>query len=136
VDGIPHFLSAAAGEHLRALAERFELVWCTGWDEKANEYLPMALGLPGPLPHIIFDGGDRPLSAHWKVAGIESGVDPARPLAWLDDAHDEACLQWASGRSAPTLLVGTDPAVGVTSEHVARLFRWARRLAPVSDSAR
>src|SRR5882757_7808750 len=55
VDGIPHFLSADAGEHLRGLSEVFELVWCTGWEEKANEYLPSLLGLPGPLPWLSFD---------------------------------------------------------------------------------
>ena len=31
VDGIAHFLSATAGEHLRELASEFELVWCSGW---------------------------------------------------------------------------------------------------------
>ncbi len=129
VDGIAHFLSATAGEHLRALATRFEPVWCTGWDEKANEYLPLALGLPGPLPHITFDPCDRPASAHWKVAGIDSGVEAARPLAWLDDAHDESCAAWARGRRAPTLLVGTDPAVGLTEAHVRELMSWAQRVA-------
>src|SRR5947209_10020963 len=45
VDGIAHFLSATAGAHLRELAADYELVWCTGWEEKANEHLPLALGL-------------------------------------------------------------------------------------------
>ena len=43
VEGIAHFLSASAGEHLRRLAERFEPVWCTGWEERANDHLPHAL---------------------------------------------------------------------------------------------
>src|ERR1700683_5789170 len=64
VDGIAHYLSATAGEHLRALSHEFELVWCTGWEEKANEYLPRALGLSGPLPYLSFDqrvgSGDSP----------------------------------------------------------------------------
>ena len=50
VDGIAHFISATAGEHLRRLCEEFEPAWCTGWEEKANEYLPHALGLPGRSP--------------------------------------------------------------------------------------
>ena len=29
---------------LQALAGDFELAWCTGWEEKANEYLPAVLG--------------------------------------------------------------------------------------------
>jgi hypothetical protein len=129
VDGIAHLLSATAGEHLRVLSGPFELVWCTGWEEKANEYLPLALELPGPLPHVIFDECDRPPSAHWKVAGIEANVDPLRPLAWVDDAHDDRCTVWASARVAPTLLVSTDPAVGLTGAHVRRLQDWAKGLA-------
>jgi HAD domain in Swiss Army Knife RNA repair proteins len=128
VDGIAHFLSATAGEHLRRLSEEFELAWCTGWDEKANEYLPPALGLPAELPLVIFAPCDRPPSAHWKVAGIDAWVQPSRPLAWVDDAHDGRCRSWATERAAPTLLLQTDPAVGLTDAHVAELRAWARRL--------
>ena len=56
VDGIPHYLSATAGEHLRTLARAYELVWCTGWEEKANDYLPHALGLAAELPVLSFEG--------------------------------------------------------------------------------
>jgi len=126
VDGIAHFLSAAAGEHLRRLGADFELAWCTGWEEKANEYLVFALGLPCELPLVPFDDCDRPASAHWKVAAIDAYVGPSRPLAWVDDAHDHRCHAWAQARQAPTLLVGTDPAVGLTDAHVAELVEWAR----------
>ena len=126
VDGIAHFLSAVAGDHLRALSEAYELAWCTGWEEKANEYLPFALGLPGPLPLVTFDACDRPAGAHWKLAGIGAyDLDPTRPLAWVDDAHDEHCTAWASARHGPTLLVTTKPAVGITDEHVTVLQDWA-----------
>jgi hypothetical protein len=129
VDGIAHLLSATAGEHLRELSGQFELVWCTGWEEKANEYLLLALELPGPLPHVTFDPCDRPASAHWKVVGIDTNVDSSRPLAWVDDAHDDRCVAWARDRSAPTLLVTTDPAVGLTPVDVRRLQDWAKGLA-------
>ena len=125
VDGIAHFLSATAGEHLRALSSEFELAWCTGWEEKANDYLPRALGLPAPLAHVTFGreaGRDR---AHWKLAAIDRYAGSARPLAWIDDAHDSRCRDWAAGRSAPTLLVTTDAASGITGAHVAELLRWA-----------
>jgi hypothetical protein len=126
VDGIAHFLSATAGGHLRQLSDQFELAWCTGWEEKANEYLPFALGLPGPLPHVIFDPCERPAGAHWKLVGIEAHVDPRRAVAWVDDAHDERCLAWAAGRDGPTLLVTTDPAIGITDAHVDQLLAWAK----------
>src|SRR5947208_554060 len=129
IDGIAHFLSATAGEHLRQLSKVFELAWCTGWDEKANEYLPLALDLPADLPLVIFDESDRPPSAHWKVAGISAWADPERPLAWIDDAHDGRCHTWATNRQAPTLLVTTDPAIGITDGHVTKLRAWAQKLA-------
>ena len=130
VDGIAHFLSATAGDHLRRLAVVFEPVWCTGWEEKANEYLPHALGLDGPWPFLSFDrdvgglGGGR---GHWKLDAIDAWVG-ARPLAWIDDAHGEACSAWAEARGAPTLLITTDPAVGMTEAEVSRLLGWALEL--------
>jgi hypothetical protein len=128
VDGIAHFLSGTAGDCLLELSEDFELVWCTGWEDRANDHLPFALGLPGPLPHISFDDAARPSSAHWKLAAIDAFAGPRRPVAWLDDAHDERCEEWARARRAPTLLLATDPAVGITPDHVQRLRSWARSL--------
>jgi hypothetical protein len=128
VDGIAHFLSATAGQCLRELAAEFELVWCTGWEDRANDYLPYALGLPGPLPLIAFDKFDRPPAAHWKLAGIDAYAGADRPLAWIDDAHDPRCTDWADARPAPTLLLATDPAVGLTEDHVSELRAWAETL--------
>ena len=128
VDGIAHFLSGTAGEQLRRLEQAFELAWCTGWEEKANDYLPLALGLDGPLPHVVFEPEGRPPDAHWKLGSIDRHADPDRPLAWIDDAHDERCREWAAVRPGPTLLVTTDPAVGLTDDDVEQLLTWARDL--------
>ncbi len=125
VDGIAHFLSASAGEHLRELSAEFELVWCTGWEEKANEYLPRAVGLPAELPHLEFERNPGRANGHWKLAAIDAYAGADRPVAWIDDAHDDRCSAWAAARSGPTLLVGTKPSIGLTDEHVAELIRWA-----------
>jgi hypothetical protein len=125
VDGIVHLLSATAGDHLRSLTSDFELIWCTGWEEKANEHLPAALGLPGPLPYLSFD---RPLSrtgTHWKLDAIDAYAGLSRPLAWIDDVFDQRCERWARERLGPTLLVRADPAVGLTGAHVEALIAWA-----------
>jgi hypothetical protein len=128
VDGIAHFLSDTAGQLLLELSHEYELVWCSGWEDRANDYLPLALGLPGPLPLVVFDGLTRPPAAHWKLAGIDAYAGSEQPLAWIDDAHDPRCTEWAQARSAPTLLLATDPAVGLTADHVDELLAWARRL--------
>jgi hypothetical protein len=126
VDGMPHWLSSEAGISLERLSKRFECVWCTGWEERAEEHLPRLLGLPGGWNHLSF----RPDSAagHWKLPAIDAHAGPDRPLAWVDDAHDDACRAWAASRRAPTLLVATNPAVGLTAAHASRLEEWAARL--------
>jgi hypothetical protein len=129
VDGVLHLISATAAEHLLRLARTFELVWCSGWEDKADEHLVHVLGLPARLPFLTF--GRPPSTAHWK---LESVIEHAgeRPAAWIDDAFDDECRAWAAGRDAPTLLVATDPAVGLTAAHVETLEEWARRgLAPL-----
>jgi hypothetical protein len=131
VDGIAHFLSAAAADHLRELGQTFELAWCSGWEEKANEYLPAALGLPAPLPYLEF-GPPSATDAHWKLAAIDAYAGAFRPLAWVDDAHDERCHRWAGARGAPTLLIPTEPSIGLTPEHVAELLRWAKEVCATS----
>jgi hypothetical protein len=128
VDGIPHFLSADAAEHVLALAADYELVWCSGWEEKADEHLPLALGLPSRLPHLAFALEAAGRRRHWKLDAIDGFAGPHRPLAWVDDAHDETCQAWATARAAPTLLVATDPATGLTADHRAQLIAWARGL--------
>lgn len=125
VDGIVHFLSAAAGRNLLALSNQFELVWCSGWEEKANEYLPRALGLPRSLPFLTLDWET---AQHWKLAAIDPWAGPERPLAWIDDDHDGRCLAWAQQRPGPTLLVTTDPATGLTDREAGRLVAWAKGL--------
>jgi hypothetical protein len=126
VDGIPHLLSNCAGDHLRDLSAEFDCVWCTGWEEKADEYLRAAFGLPGPWPHLRFDR--PPSGAHWKLAAIEAYAGARRPLAWVDDTFDDACRAWAAAREGSTLLVPTRSAVGLTEREARAIRHWAARL--------
>ena len=134
IDGIPHFLSRVAADHLLGLAGDFDLVWASGWEEKAEEYLPRLLGLPAGLPFLRFERGAdgmRSNSSHWKLAAIETYAG-SRALAWIDDAFNDACHAWARERPAPTLLVQTAPEHGLTSREARLLLEWARTLAPTS----
>jgi hypothetical protein len=123
IDGIPHFLSSTAAAHLLTLRSAFELVWASGWEEKANEYLPHLLGLP-ELPHLSFERSVGRTNAHWKLNAIEAHAGD-RPLAWIDDAFNDACHEWAAERTASTLLVETQPAIGLTEHETEVLLRWA-----------
>jgi len=134
IDGTPHCVSVAAGERLQRLGSFFELVWATGWQDRANDHLPTIIGV-GPLPVIEFDkAGPAPsrfAAAHWKLGPLDA-YSPTRPLAWIDDSFDQSCFEWAAEREAagiPTLLVPTEPELGLEEAHVAALEIWAAGLA-------
>ncbi len=132
IDGIPHFLSHVAAAHLQTLAGDFDLVWASGWEEKAEEYLPRLLDLPSGLPFLRFDRSPGRSNAHWKLTAIERHSG-SRALAWIDDAFNHACHAWAEERPAPTLLVQTAPERGLTATEAQLLVDWARELAPAAN---
>jgi hypothetical protein len=134
VNGVLHFISQGCGERILRLPSRYELVWATGWEDTANDYLPHLLGLPGPLPVVSFARPPRFGTAHWKIDAIEEFAGPTRPLAWVDDCHDESCQAWAERRAAPTLLVPTRCEQGLCDEHVDRLLRWADGLETAAEA--
>ena len=128
VDGIDHCIPTEIGPRLVTLAERFELVWATGWEERANQHLIHLLELPfGELAWLSFDGHAVFGSADWKVDAVDAYAGD-RPAAWIDDNIDETCRAWADSRPAPTLLIQTRPSVGLTDEHVDQLLAWAEEL--------
>jgi hypothetical protein len=135
IDGIPHFLSTAAARHLLELVSIYDLVWASGWEEKAEEYLPHLLGLPRGLPFVSFEralpsgvGVDTTRAtatrAHWKLDAIDAHAGPTHPLAWLDDAFNDACHAWAAARPGPTLLVPTEPHIGLSEREARQLRAW------------
>jgi hypothetical protein len=131
IEGMPHFLSATAAAHLLALSRHYDLVWATGWEERADEHLPHLLGLPPGLPFLRFGErvrGTRSTRAHWKLESIDAYTG-GRALAWVDDMLGPECQAWAAARRAPTLLVQTEPRRGLTQAEASRLSGWARQLA-------
>lgn len=138
IDGMFHYLSSTAAAHLLSLAAVFDLAWASGWEEKADEHLPHLLGVPAGMPFLRFapaagaraDRSAAPgvsLDAHWKLEAVAAFAG-ARPLAWIDDAFNSACHDWAAARTAPTLLVSTAPERGLTDDEALRLRTWAEQL--------
>src|SRR5205809_785681 len=125
INGMAHCIPEGIGEQLERLSNEYEIIWATGWEDRANERLPEILGLPGELPFLTFDGTARFGTAHWKISAIDRYAGD-RPVAWVDDCLDESCREWASGRAAPTLLVSTEPDLGLTDAHVDALLRWVK----------
>ena len=124
IDGMLHCIAMDNGPRLNRLAKSYELVWASGWEDRANDHLPGILGLR-QFPYLTFDGRARFGTAHWKLQALEDYSD-SRPLAWIDDNLDDSCHEWAEKRPAPTLLVPTESDVGLLDVHVEAIEQWAK----------
>jgi hypothetical protein len=124
IDGMLHCIALETGPRLRRLGEVYEMVWASGWEDRANDHLPGLLGVP-ELHYLTFDGRARFGTAHWKLDALDEYAG-SRPLAWVDDSLDPSCYEWAETRSAPTLLVPTESDVGLIDAHVEALEDWVR----------
>lgn len=124
VDGIAHCISLSAGPRLLELGEHYDLVWASGWEDRANMHLLEPLGLP-EIPFLKFGRDARFGTADWKLEPLEKFA-AGRPLAWIDDSFDERCYEWARAREESTLLIPSESHVGLSDIHVEALIAWAR----------
>ena len=106
------------------LAAAGDLHWASAWGEDANTLFGAKLGVAA-LPVVTFP--PLPFPPEAKVPAVAEVVG-GRPAAWIDDNHTEAGRRWAAGRSAPTLLVPIDPAVGWVWSDVDRVLGWVAGL--------
>ncbi len=87
---------------------------------------------PRACPSCASSAPPAAATRHWKLAAIEEFAG-SRALAWIDDALNAACHDWAGTRPAPTLLVQTAPERGLTSVEAQLLADWARDLSPATN---
>ena len=125
IDGMPHFLSSTAAAHLLELTRTS--TWC---GRAAGRSAPRSTcracsGCPRGCPSCASSARRGRSNAHWKLAAIDAYAG-LRPLAWIDDAFNDACHEWAAERPAPTLLVRTEPRDGLTTREARLLAAWAR----------
>jgi hypothetical protein len=123
----PVHVHPAHASLLARLGEVFELVWASSWNDQANTLLAPLLGI-APLPVVPMPA--PPFDPDDKVALVSRHAGD-RPAAWLDDQHGARAREWATSRRAPTLLLSTDPSVGLTDTLVRTATDWARRCAHV-----
>ena len=126
-----------------ALAEHFDIVWATMWNEKANEEIAPLLGLHD-FPVMVCSktvGWDTAVAAGTHAFDInrlwfaKTPLIPdfaaGQPFAWLDDDHSSYDQKWLAenGADQPFLLVRTNADSGVQWDDVDALIAWARNLA-------
>lgn len=111
----------AHGVWLTGLWSRADVVWASTWEHAANMVWPVLLGVP------VFPVGVSSLecppklsmdSASWKAFALLEKYGNDRPLVWIDD---HAIPTLSSCRRGPTLVVRTDPVVGLTAAEMARV---------------
>jgi hypothetical protein len=117
----PVRLHLAHGGWITEMRRGVDVAWATSWNDEANRLLAPLLGID-PLPVVTmpappFEPGD-------KVPRIDAYAT-GRPVAWIDDLHTSVAREWAAERTRPTLLITTDPAVGLTRDAVDRVIAWA-----------
>ena len=74
-----HCIALETGPRLKRLSGTYELVWASGWEDRANDHLPGLLELP-ELPYSTFHGRAQFGTAHWKLDALEDYAR-SRPLA-------------------------------------------------------
>ena len=113
----------------KPLGEHYDMVWATGWEEKANYYLPNVLGLP-ELPYLTFDGAARFGSAHWKLGA--SGRVLRGPRHWRGSttASTRAVTSGRGSGEEPTLLVPTESDLRPRGGPTEALIAWAAQPRP------
>ena len=108
IDGMAHCISDRAGPQLHASPRSTSSIWATGWEDRANDHLPLSSGSPGAARASRFDGRARFGTAHWKLEALDEYAG-GRPLAWIDDSLDESCHELGRrARARPTLLAPTE----------------------------
>lgn len=122
-DEEPVRVNPAHGAWITEVSLVLDLAWATSWNDEANRLLAPLLHIP-PLPVITmpsspFHPGDKvPLIAEYARR---------RPAAWIDDLHTPRAHHWAATRTSPTLLITTDPAIGLTRNAI-DVIAWTRTL--------
>ncbi len=120
----PVCLAPVHGEWLNELASSSDLVWASAWGFQANELVGPILDLP-PIPFVPMP--PIPFPPREKVPAIEAYVGD-KAFAWVDDVELPEAAAWAAARAAPTLLLLTDPHIGLQRSHVDTLLAWAEAL--------
>lgn len=121
------FYSPKNGDRIRKIQRLFAMYWCTGWGNRANDFIsPLHDLAPYPVVPLGLPSrkGDLP---HWKGAGITEHVHD-RPFAFVDDDIGQEEIEWAEERTnkgIPTLMVPIRSEVGLTDYHIDRLLVFA-----------
>lgn len=118
---------------LSSLRDDFDLVWCTSWNQWANEVISPLLSLP-LFPVLELDvtvPQDYVNNLHWKTKQVahafsEGGAYSGRRFAWLDDETTKRDRTWFNtlfGKDFHKLVL-VNPGLGFTKDQRDALLIW------------
>ena len=130
IDGIPTS-SPRRPPHIRRASPSYDLVRCSGWEEKAGS--TAASARPARRAAVpALQRRARRLRGTLDRRALEARRDRpyagGRALAWSTTPSTASCHAWAERRPAPTLLVQTEP-TRATALEARLLAEWAPRRA-------
>ena len=125
IDGMAHCIPDEVGGRLRALADDYEIVWATGWEDRANDRLPDILGLPESFPFLTFDGS-APSAPHIGRSGPIDATPAIDPWPGWTTASMRAARTGRRCARRPPCWFPPTPTIGLTEAQVEALLSWAR----------
>lgn len=119
-------LDFADADRLRSLEDIFDLAWGTTWEHDANLLIAPRIRFRTDLPVAT-----TKLSEVSKAPGVVR-LAAGRPFVWFDDDEtlDEhlAMMVETSELTQPYHLIGIDPSIGLSDEHIEEARAWANSL--------
>jgi HAD domain in Swiss Army Knife RNA repair proteins len=119
------WLTRYHGRRLSEIAEvtGARLVWCTSWNEHANEHIARRVGLPKLSYVFVPPGADK--RPEWKYDAVTRYAGEA-PIAWLDDEFDKhpAVNFLAQRQGLPTLLHTVNASTGLLPQDLDAIRSW------------
>jgi hypothetical protein len=110
----------------------YDIVWCTAWEDEANEWIGPHIGLP-ELPAIEWGPHETYLDKklHWKTHQIATYMQenhPGVPFIWVDDEatkKDEEYLE--TKLDIPLKVCIIDPKTGLEDKDFDKMTEWAAK---------
>jgi hypothetical protein len=106
---------------VRELEDYADIVWGSTWEDESNALAGWFHLRQIEYPHIDLSFGAGSSFQTWKLPAVANwiinNVSDAQKVVWVEDEVFDDAFKWAA-QYPNLLLIQTDPAVGLTREHV------------------
>lgn len=129
------YINPAWKSLLASLSKLDKPIWVSTWEDESNVIL-QHYGLPTwdyislepPLPLMKTETIKLPAVEAWTARNLH----PNEPVIWIDDELEQDAFDWAENRKN-TMLVKTDPEVGLTKQQWITIVDYVRKLPTPSE---